>query len=238
MVSSYRWPCNVRHALGSIALLCAIVLPRLASAQVDLALVSLDAPRSGCQLGTAEIVSVIVRNFGATLPAATNVQLAYRVNAGSETIENLSLASAFGRGTERRFSLAGPANLGTPGNYTVSARVSVVGDANAQNDRLDGVAVVNDAASVGGTLGPTIPTPINGTLALASALGIVEEWQQSVDGLRWRTLVNPTHTQGYTGIATPTRFRVQVRNGTCPPALSTEAVVLATGSIFANGFEP
>lgn len=203
----------------------------------DMSTIALLQPRSGCALSPSEVVQIRVINYGPTLPGATIFSYAYSINAGTPVIETVFMGNPVPPNGTITYTFNTRADLSLPAVYWVDATVTVSGDANPDNNALGAQSVQNWAPSVGGVLNPPASVASAGALTLDGQLGDVLEWQQSVDGQRWRALQNHTTEQGFAGLAESTQFRVQVQNGPCPPALSSIARA-APDFLFADGFEP
>ena len=213
---------RTRHLLAGILLLLVGIAP--AAAQDDIAVTALLQPSSGCELASTENVTVRIFNYGASLPAATTFIAAYRINSGPFVTEQVVLAAPLLSNSAFSYTFTSQANLTAPGAFTIDATVSLGSDVTPTNNAFNGTAITNSAAPVAGTVTGPPPGP-NGTLTLSGQTGAVAQWEESPDSLRWFKLANTTTTQAYSGITTPTRFRVRVANGSCPPALSSVFVV-------------
>jgi gliding motility-associated-like protein len=81
-------------------------------------------------------------------------------------------------------------------------------------------ATINvSAISVGGTVsgGVTVCASGNGgTLTLAGDTGSVVQWESSNDGITWSTILNTTHSNGFSNLTDTTFYRVIVQSGVCP----------------------
>ncbi|MBL8298361.1 MAG: hypothetical protein JNN30_08445 [Rhodanobacteraceae bacterium] len=223
-----------RYWLALLAMLCV----GSATAQ-DLATVAITMPQSGCALTANESVTVWLFNYGPTLPAGSTFNVAYSIGASVPVTENVVLGGSLLRNSRLAYTFTTPADLSTPGNYTLDATVNLAGDINPTNNTHSAYAVTNWANSVGGTVsGPAGPT-LNGSLTLSGHTGAVLEWQHSDDGNhRWRRLVNATTSQTFAALREHTAFRALVRNGPCAPVLSTSQLVLSSDPIFYSGLEP
>jgi hypothetical protein len=97
---------------------------------VDMGVLSILAPNSGCALTAADTVRVRVVNYGTV--SQTNIPVAYTINGGtpvSATIPNTILP-----GDSLSYSFAVPANLGAVGTYTLRAFTSAGNDGDSTND--------------------------------------------------------------------------------------------------------
>ncbi len=223
---------------GFIAALILLTLCTTSTwAQNDLSTTAITQPQSGCALSATEQVTLRLFNFGNTLPAATSFNIAYTINAGAPVVEWLTLGSSLLSNSALSYTFTTRANLSTPGVYFIDGIVALAGDINPNNDAFTQYQVQNTAPSIGGSVtGPGIPTAA-GVLSLNGYIGAVIEWQQSIDGTRWRALQNTSSAQPFALLAEPTRFRALVQNGSCAAVYSSTALVHPTDPIFSNGFE-
>lgn len=196
-----------------------------AKSQVDLSVISINAPVSGCALTATENVTIRIFNYGNTLPAGTSFNVSYTINAGGPVTELVTLASNLTSNSAMNYTFATQANLSTAGTYTFTATVAIAGDVSPANDQLSGYTVTNTAATVGGTISGPSSVCISGnsgTLTLSGQTGNVLEWQQSTDGgSTWFSIGNTTTSQAYTNLTDPTQFRALVQNGSCTSANSS-----------------
>jgi len=99
------------------------------------------------------------------------------------------------------------------------------------------LVVTNNGTSFGGTLSPSISSPLtvcaganSGTITLTSKIGTVTQWEQSINGgSSWTNIGNSNNvTLNYTNLTQTTLYRVLVTNGTCTGVYSAlgELVVL------------
>jgi hypothetical protein len=212
---------RTRRFLAGLLMLLAGLGP--AAAQNDLSVIALTQPVSGCAL-SAENVTIRIFNYGNSLPAGTTFIVAYSVNGAPPVSELLTLPTTLLGNSTIAYTFTTQANLITPGSYTIDATLSLPGDVTPSNDAFPGTVIANSAPSVGGTLN-TPPAGPSGTLSLSGQTGAVVQWEESPDNQRWFKLANTTTTQAYAGVTATTRYRVRVRNGACPAALSSVAVV-------------
>ena len=85
--------------------------------------------------------------------------------------------------------------------------------------------------SNGGVLTATMSTICEnndgGILNLASEVGVITQWQESIDnGASWSTISNTTNSYAVAVLTQTTLFRAEVQNGSCPPAFSNEVEVI------------
>lgn len=117
-------------------------------------------------------------------------------------------------------------------NATTLYRV-VVGKGNVcPPDTSSAATVTVDQKTVGGKVDPAVSTLCSGqtageTLTLSENLGLVLDWQYSVDGINWTSL-NPadaTTSNTVAGITQNTQFRSIDKNGVCPADTSSPASI-------------
>jgi hypothetical protein len=226
------------RAIAGVVLLVLVSsgFPTVVQAQ-DMSVVAILQPVSGCALGSAESVRIRVRNYGPTLPGGSIFTMAYSINGGAPVESTVLMGNMVVPNGEFTHTFVTPADLSAPGINIIDATITVAGDNNPINNAFVADAVQNWAPSVGGTL-PALPGPTQmGTLNLVGHTGTVLEWQQSIDGQRWRALENTTASQSFSGLTESTHFRALVQNGPCAPSLSN-SVLATTDALFSNGFEP
>ncbi|MDP2188039.1 MAG: GEVED domain-containing protein [Sphingobacteriaceae bacterium] len=98
---------------------------------VDMGVLSILAPNSGCSLTGADSVRVRVVNFGTV--SQSNIPVAYTVNGGTPV--NATIAATMLPGDSLNYTFATTANLGAVGNYTIRAFTSANNDGDTTNDR-------------------------------------------------------------------------------------------------------
>lgn len=108
---------------------------------VDLGVVDLAAPISGCGLGN-DTVKVKITNRGTV--AVSNFNVTYQINGGA--VQNTLISATINPGDTAIYSLTPLANFTTPGSYSVRIQVSASGDGQVFNDTL--LAVVNSIQTV------------------------------------------------------------------------------------------
>lgn len=215
------------RALAGVVLLVLVSsgFPALVRAQ-DMSVAAILQPLSGCALGLAENVRIRVRNYGPTLAGGSIFDLSYRINGGAAVGGAVFMGKMVVPNGEFTHVFGAPADLSAPGMYMIEATIAVIGDSNPSNNAFVADAVQNWAPSVGGTL-PALPGPTQmGTLNLGGHTGPVLEWQQSIDGQRWRALENTTTSQSFSGLTQATQFRVRVVNAPCAAAVSNAVTVV------------
>jgi hypothetical protein len=226
-------------AIRVASILSGVAWSLQAVAQNDISAVALMAPASGCALTSAEVVTLRLFNYGATLGAGSSFNASYAINAGAPVTELVVLGAPLLANSTLTYTFGTPADLSVPGAYAIDASVALAGDVNPTNDAIFGVEVENSAPSVGGAVsGPGTPV-LSGSASLTGQIGDVVEWQQSTDGgRRWRRLANTTTTQDFANLRQDTAFRALVKSGACAPALSSAFTVTSSDPIFHSGFEP
>ena len=85
--------------------------------------------------------------------------------------------------------------------------------------------------SNGGVLTATMSTICEnndgGILNLASEVGVITQWQESIDnGASWSTISNTTNTYSVPVLTQTTIFRAEVQNGSCPSVFSNEVEIV------------
>lgn len=98
----------------------------------DAQVVSSAAPATGCGLGSAADVSVVIKNNG--LLPISNFPVSYRINGGSIVTETFT--GSLGAGNSTTYVFSTKANLSTPGNYTISIWTALTADGKRNNDTL------------------------------------------------------------------------------------------------------
>ena len=98
---------------------------------VDMGVLTILAPNSGCSLTGTDSVRVRVVNFGSV--SQTNIPVAYTINGGTPV--NAIITATMLPGDSLNYTFAATANLGTVGTYTLSAYTSATNDGDSTNDR-------------------------------------------------------------------------------------------------------
>ncbi|TRX51185.1 HYR domain-containing protein [Fulvivirga sp. M361] len=97
----------------------------------DLQLASIDSPTTGGGLGSAEIVTVTIRNNG--LLDASGFDISYQLDGGTAVTE--SFGGTISSGTTTEFTFSTPVDLSTVGStFSLTATVSATGDENTSNN--------------------------------------------------------------------------------------------------------
>lgn len=190
----------------------------------DLELIAVSEPVSGCALGNSEPVSMRVVNHGPTLAAGTSFQVLYWIDGGSAVNGLVTLDNALPTNSTLDYSFVTTADLSVPGEYIFNVSLNLAGDINPGNNTVTGYRVRNSALSVAGVVGAPASGSA-GTLSVSGQTGDVVQWEESPDGERWFKLASSSVTQGYSGLGEPTRFRVRVKSGECPAAVSAAVTV-------------
>jgi len=112
-------------------------------------------------------------------------------------------------------------NPSTPTTY-LRRNVSSCGSASSSS-----ILISADATSNGGTLNSSasVFTSFTGTLTLSGNTGTIVKWQQRIGSGNWTDIANTLTTYNLSNITTTTSYRVDVKNGTCTDALSSEALI-------------
>ena len=85
--------------------------------------------------------------------------------------------------------------------------------------------------SEGGVLSTTTTSicenNVGGVINLASEVGTITQWQESIDnGASWTSISNTTNSYTVSVLTQTTKFRAEVQNGTCPSAFSNEVEIV------------
>jgi hypothetical protein len=98
----------------------------------DLSVEAVPAPLSGCDLGTAETITISIENQG-TLPQS-GFPVSYRVDGGAVVTE--TFGGTIAALSTSNYTFATPVDLSVVGVYTIEAWTSLVGDEATFNDSL------------------------------------------------------------------------------------------------------
>lgn len=191
----------------------------------DLGVVSSSSPISGCVLSSTEVVEVFVFNFGTDV--TTPFDISYTIDGGAPVTETVNLGTFLSSASyTHTFSI--PADLSSPGSYSICAYTTISGDGNSAND-TSCIAVVSDALTIGGNTqtNTTVCYGNNsGAITLTGALGSVVDWQSSeTSGASWINLGNTGSSQNYSNIIVETWYRSLNKNGLCPQDTSSVTVI-------------
>ena len=105
----------------------------------DIGLISLNGLYSGCHLGTNEVVSVSVSNFG-TAPQS-NFSITYQINNGPLISETFS--SVLNPGDTLSYTFSTTVDLSSPGAYIFDAYTDLLSDGDNNNDSIVSYKVSN-----------------------------------------------------------------------------------------------
>ena len=105
---------------------------------VDMGVIAVTAPVSGCVLGAQEQVAVRISNFGSV--AQTNFPVSYSVNGATPVVETYQ--GTVNPGDTVQFNFATRADLSLPGSYVVRGATALTNDAFPVNDGRN-ITVVN-----------------------------------------------------------------------------------------------
>lgn len=192
----------------------------------NVGVISKVSPNSGCQLTNNELVTVVIFNFGSSYSGSFDVS--YQINGLPPITETITL-SPFPATSTFSYTFTTLADLSIPNTYNFKFYTNLVGDVNNSNDTLNGIVVVSDAFSVGGTVNSSSSVCLlgnSGTLNLTSQVGTVQSWESSINsGASWNNIINTTTSQNYTNITQDTWYRAIVKNGLCPRDTSTNAIL-------------
>jgi len=110
----------------------------------DVGVTVMTAPVTGC-LGNAELISIVVKNFGAQ--QQDTIPVAYSVNGASPVPD--TIYSSLGPGDTMLFTFTTPADLSASGIYLISAWTYLAQDANESNDSVVQNSVENISTVAG-----------------------------------------------------------------------------------------
>ncbi|MEO1433948.1 MAG: T9SS type A sorting domain-containing protein [Bacteroidota bacterium] len=100
----------------------------------DVGVVEITSPNTSCNLGTAELITVVIENFGGS--TISNIPVGYQVDGGS-TIFDTFLGS-IDPGNTASFTFIVPADLSVLGStYSIDAFTALTGDQDATNDGVN-----------------------------------------------------------------------------------------------------
>ncbi|MFM7033103.1 MAG: hypothetical protein ACKOX4_11395, partial [Bacteroidota bacterium] len=107
---------------------------------VDMGVIAVTSPLSGCQLGTQEQVTVRISNFGSA--AQSNFPVSYSVNGATPVVETYT--GTVNPGDTVQYLFTTRADLSLPGSYVVRGATALPNDAFVVNDGRN-ITVVNTA---------------------------------------------------------------------------------------------
>jgi hypothetical protein len=105
---------------------------------VDMGVIAVTSPVSGCVLGTQEQVSVRISNFGSA--SQSNFPVSYSVNGATPVVETYT--GTVNPGDTVQYNFATRADLSLPGSYVVRGATALANDAFPVNDGRN-ITVVN-----------------------------------------------------------------------------------------------
>jgi len=138
----------IKKYLLSFAILFTLIAGKL-NAQ-DVAVISITAPTSGCNLTATENVVVRIFNYGPTDLSGMAIPVSYTLNGGAAVNEVANFPSFLANSTAT-YTFTTKANLSAAGTHTINATTGLAGDINTTNDAFNGYTATNTAPSVGGT---------------------------------------------------------------------------------------
>ncbi len=140
---------------------------------VDMGVIAVTAPVSGCVLGAQEQVTVRLSNFGSA--SQSNFPVSYSVNGATPVVE--TYVGTVNPGDTVQFTFATRADLSLPGSYVVRGATALSNDAFPVNDGRN-ITVVNtfpNTVPIIASLNSGFPTflqPSPATNMFASATGV------------------------------------------------------------------
>lgn len=172
-------------------------------------------PSDVCK-GTNPEVTVLVSKVNST----ESWTLIYRVNNGSS-----KTTTGIGSG-QFTFNI-GALNTEGPNGVRLVSITNTGSSPNCTSALTDSVTINVDSTSVAGTVSGTSITcrGSGGTLSVSGHVGSVVKWQYSTDGITYFDIANTSSTYTFTSLNAKTWFRVVVKSGVCPEAVSTPFVV-------------
>ena len=89
------------------------------------------------------------------------------------------------------------------------------------------VSQVSDGGTLTSTTSSICENNAGGVINLASEVGLINEWQESIDnGSSWTSISNTTNSYTVPVLTQTTLFRAEVQNGSCPPSFSNEVEIV------------
>ena len=172
-------------------------------------------PSDVCK-GTNPEVTVLVSKVKST----ESWTVVYKVNNGSSK-------STTGIGSGQFTFNIGALNTEGPNGVRLVSITNTGSSPNCTSALTDSVTINVDSTSVAGTVSGTSVTckGSGGTLTVTGNVGSVVKWQYSTDGITYFDIANTSTTYTFASISAKTWFRVVVKSGVCPEAVSTPYVV-------------
>ncbi|PCJ27840.1 MAG: hypothetical protein COA97_02580 [Flavobacteriales bacterium] len=215
----------INNCLKIIVLVFFVFFAKGVSSQ-DVGILSSSSPNSGCELSNAELVTVVIFNFGGSYSGSFDVS--YEINGGVLVTETIIL-SPFPATSSFTYTFTALADLSTANTYNFIFYTNLVGDVNNNNDTLGNIAVISDTLSYGGIIATSQSVCVgnnSGTLNLNSYLGDIQFWELSTNsGGSWSNITNTTSAENYSNLTQETWYRAVVKNGFCPQDTSTIAIL-------------
>jgi hypothetical protein len=144
---------GIGTTVGEIGFAAVDGLAAFASHVQDVGVDAVTAPISGASLGTAEKITVSLRNDGTLFQSAFDVSFRLSGPASATATENVGVLIV-PAGRKATFTFQTTANLSVTGTYMLEVFTSLSGDANRANDTLrvsiqSGTTAIGDEASEG-----------------------------------------------------------------------------------------
>ncbi len=109
---------------------------------VDVALINILSPISGCYLTNAENVQVAVQFLGCdSLTAGTNIDVAFQLNGGTVVMETLTLGTTLFAEDTVVYTFTNPVDLSTNGTHSLDAWTAFAIDNINGNDAINGYSI-------------------------------------------------------------------------------------------------
>jgi len=161
---------------------------------VDMGVIAVTSPLSGCQLGTQEQVTVRISNFGSA--AQSNFPVSYSVNGATPVVETYT--GTVNPGDTVQYLFTTLADLSLPGSYVVRGATALPNDAFVVNDGRN-ITVVNTAPTSTPIIAdlnsgfPTFLQPFPATSMTIAAAGVGQSGNLRVNV--WSTTVGNLNTK-------------------------------------------
>jgi len=121
---------------------------------IDVGIVAITEPLSGCSLTNAETVKVKMKFFGCdSIPANDSIVLAFRVDGGAPLRDTLVLANALHANDTIDFTFGPKADLSLPGIHTIDSWTEYDVDTLNTNDAFNNYKVKNPFSVANDTVG-------------------------------------------------------------------------------------